>query len=401
MRLRTTTQTTTQWIWIAGLSLTSVACDQEDGRGTGASGLTGVHLTATATATETASGSASDTDDDPNGGTGNDAAGSTDEGDTEDSPGGPKFDLGAPSETSGSPPSCEELGNCECTIPEHVPCDAGSGDPFRAMGLNCPGELQVSTSTSGPVSARGVRGSFGNTNTFDPTEGTIYAVIGSGFVSDLDLVTPFGDSNQGPLHCNDDLGGYDPGGSLPAPLRSNNVGGDCATNPGLVGTGDCSNTIQSQFDQGVSANDYVELRFEVQVPPDIVSFSYDFAFSSTEYPYYYGSQFNDMYVGWLESEKWTGNISFDGSGNPISLNAGFLEYADDAGNLPQLAGTCMRQHAATGWLTTTAGVTGGETITVVFAIFDLSDSILDSYAFLDNFQWGCEPTGDPTTKPEG
>jgi hypothetical protein len=105
-----------------------------------------------------------------------------------------------------------------------------------------------------------------------------------------------------------------------------------------------------------------------------------------------------MYIGWLESELWTGNISFDGSGNPISLNAGFLEYT---GNAPELQGTCMRQHAATGWLTTTAGVTGGENITVVFGIFDLSDSILDSYAFIDNFEWGCEPTGGPVTEPEG
>ena len=43
----------------------------------------------------------------------------------------------------------------------------------------------------------------------------------------------------------------------------------------------------------------------------------------------------------------------------------------------------------------------GETITVVFAIFDLSDGILDSYAFLDNFKWGCEPTGKPQTMPPG
>ena len=40
-----------------------------------------------------------------------------------------------------------------------------------------------------------------------------------------------------------------------------------------------------------------------------------------------------------------------------------------------------------------------ENITVVFAIFDLSDSILDSYAFIDNFKWGCEPTGKPQTMP--
>lgn len=291
---------------------------------------------------------------------------------------------------------------CVCTIPDHVACDAGTTNPFVAIGLNCPAELQVVASTSGNPLAIGVRSSFGSTATFNPTEGSTYAVIGSGLVNDLNNTTPGGDSNSFPTHCSDDLGAFDPGGTLPAPLRTNDVGAqDCSQNAALIGTGDCSNTINGQFSQGGSANDYTELRFELDVPPDVVSFSYDFAFFSVEYPDYFGSQFNDMYVGWLESELWTGNISFDAAGNPISLNAGFLEFKDDGGNLPEFAGTCMRQHAGTNWLQTTAGVAPGEHITVVFAIFDLSDSILDSYAFLDNWQWGCDPTGAPVTQPEG
>ncbi|MCH9685714.1 MAG: choice-of-anchor L domain-containing protein [Deltaproteobacteria bacterium] len=335
------------------------------------------------------------------GSAGQGTAGGPGDSDDVDDDGTPKFDVGPGSGGGPGKSDCVEMGNCVCTIPEHVPCDAGTNDPFQAMGLNCPGELAVNDSTTGPGTAIGIRSGFGNTNVYDPREGTVYAVIGSGLVSDLDLATPGGDSNAFPTHCNDDLGNFDPGGSLPAPLSANDVAGDCTANPALVGTGDCSNTVQAQFDQGVSANDYVEMRFEVQVPPDVVSFSYDFAFFSTEYPYYFGDEFNDMYVGWLESELWTGNISFDNAGNPISLNAGFLDYADDAGNLPELAGTCMRQHAGTGWLTTTAGVTGNESITVVFAVFDLSDSILDSYVFLDNFEWGCDPQGPPSTTPEG
>ena len=46
-------------------------------------------------------------------------------------------------------------------------------------------------------------------------------------------------------------------------------------------------------------------------------------------------------------------------------------------------------------------VTPGEHITVVFAIFDLSDSILDSYVFIDNFEWGCDGTDHPNTVPVG
>jgi hypothetical protein len=312
-----------------------------------------------------------------------------------------KYDVAAPSwDTSdtGDDP-CEDTGDdCVCTIPDHVPCDGGTNDPFQAMGLNCPGELQVQASTMGSGSAIGVRTSFGANATFNPREGSKYAVIGSGLVGDLDLQTPGGDSNTQPTHCNDDLK-IGLGKNLPAPLKPNAVVGDCTQDLGLIGTGDCSGTIQGQFNQGGSANDYTELRFVLDVPVDVTSFSYDFAFFSTEWPYYYGSKYNDMYVGWLESELWTGNISFDMQGNPISLNAGFLDFQDQGGNLPEFAGTCMRQHAGTNWLTSTVGVSPGEQITVVFAIFDLSDGILDSYAFLDNFQWGCEPSGKPQTIP--
>ena len=318
---------------------------------------------------------------------------------------GEKYDVGGA--TDGMLP-CEEGGWCpECEIPDHTPCDQGTTDLFQAIGLNCPNELSVSGSVMGSPDAMGMRSFFGNTGTWNPTEGAFMAVLGSGLVADLDLETPAGDSNLGPTHCNDDLDTdilnpmYDVGGNLPAPLNPVDVAGDCTMNAALIGTGDCSSTIQSQFDQGNSANDYTEMRFSATVPADVTSFSYDLAFFSVEYPDYYQSQFNDMYVGWLEAENWTGNISFDEMGNPISLNAGFLDYRDDANNLPEFAGTCMRQHAGTKWLTTTAPVVPGDNIEVVFAIFDLSDSILDSYVFLDNFQWGCEGPDKPSTKPVG
>lgn len=388
---------------IVGLSLSSVAfvlggCADEGGRNGAASGYPG--LTGLGGGTK---------GDDPEGGSADTAGNGFDDGDTaddddadgnDDAP-GPKFDIGDGAADEGMvEDTCGT--ECECVTPDHVACDAAGSDLFNAIGLNCPGEPQVTVSVSGPVTAMGVRTGFGNTNTWAPTEGSKFAVIGSGFISDLDLVTPNGDDDDDPTHCNDDLGGFDPGGTLPAPLRTNDVGGvDCAADPTLIGTGDCSNTIASQFSQGSSANDYVEMRAEIDVPDDVISVSYDFAFFTTEWPNYANTGFNDMYVGWLESENWTGNISFDAAGNPISLNAGFLEYTDGGGSIPEFASTCMRQHAGTGWLSTTVGVTPGEHITMVFSIFDLSDSILDSYAFIDNFVFGCDPQIGPTTQPEG
>jgi hypothetical protein len=385
------------------LTGTIVGCGGLSDRDPNGSGASGIDIDPSAGDSDAGESSAADDDDDgadDEGTAGGDTAadsGGLDEGTDE----GAKFDLGVPDGGPSHGDTGCDTEDCECTIPDHVPCDADTNDPFQALGLNCAGELQVDDSTSGAAVAIGVRTGFGGNGTFDPREGEKFAVISSGRISELDSETPAFDFGASPTYCNDDVGAYDPGGTLPAPLSANDVGGDCIADPTLVGGGDCSNTIQGQFDQGGAANDYTELRFELDVPPDIVSFSYDFAFFSTEYPYYYGDVFNDMYVGWLESEAWTGNISFDASGNPISLNAGFLAYQDDAANLPEFDGTCMKSHAGTEWLTTTAGVAPGEHITVVFAIFDLADSILDSYAFVDNFEWGCDPTGMPQTEPEG
>jgi hypothetical protein len=311
----------------------------------------------------------------------------------------PKLDQGDGNEGGMLP--CSEGQFCECDIPPHVPCDSAADTPIaRALGLSCPNEPAVNLTTNGSPAAIGKRTNFGNLNAFPPQEGSQFVVLGSGRVDELD----------GTGGCSADLGAFDPG-TLPPPLQANNVGAQtCTDNENLIGMGDCSNTIEDQL-QGYSVNDYTELRFTTEVPSTVNSFSYSLAFFSFEYPQYYLSQFNDMYIGWLESEVWTGNISFDEMGNPISLNAGFLDYRDaTAANdpmcaggctAPELHGTCMQGHAGTKWLTTTAGVMPGETITVVFAVFDVSDSILDSYVFLDNFAWGCDGEQPPSTVPIG
>jgi hypothetical protein len=297
---------------------------------------------------------------------------------------------------------CAEGGDCgECIPSTHEPCDQGADSMISALGLNCPGDAQVEVTTFGHPASMSVRTGFGATAEWAPREGSAFAVLGSGFTTDLDLETPAGDFNIEPTHCNDDLGAMYDVGTLPAPLQATNVNGDCSMNEALLGTGDCSSTIQTQFDQGGEANDYTEVRIVADVPVTNNSLNYDFAFFSTEYPFYYGMQFNDMYVGWLESESWTGNISFDNAGNPISLNAGFLDFQDDSASLPELDGTCMKQHAGTKWLQSVAPVTPGETITLVLAVFDLADSALDSYVFLDNFGWGCEGDDTPSTNPVG
>ena len=292
-------------------------------------------------------------------------------------------------------------GGSGCAAPPQVTCDNMDDDPWHAIGLNCPGGPQVngSINLTGPDQLHVHSGDLGTfvPAPYPPREGNKFVILSSGIAQELTIPGHYASTGIG-------FGGT----PLPAPIETNAVSmaQDCIDNPALVGSGDCSNTIQAQWDQGSGSNDYAEMRFTVDVPAGTFGFTYDFAMFSTEYPVFYQSSFNDMYIAWLESELWTGNISFDDMGNPISLNAGFLDYKDAPNPVdcpapcvaPELGGTAMEGHAGTRWLTTTAGVTPGETIEVIFGVFDLTDSILDTVMIIDNFEWACEG-GGPVTIP--
>lgn len=345
----------------------------------------GAPQTSTANPTDAAEG-------DDGGDEGNGGAGDTTGGGDAGTPGFPpvKFDLG------GLPDVGDQT---TCGAPVAEPCDHMDDDPWHAIGLNCPGGQQVDGTTAGATTQFLVH--TGNVGTFmpppyPPQEGEKIVIMSSGNAADL--LVPNG-------YASGSITGNTP---LPAPIQTNSVSAteDCAMNPALVGTGDCSNTIQDQWNQGSGSNDYAEMRMSVEVPEGAFGFSYNLAMFSTEYPVYYQSSFNDMYIAWLESEQWTGNVSFDDMGNPISLNAGFLDFKDAPNpydcpapcQAPELQGTAMVGHAGTRWLTTTAGVTPGEEIELIFGVFDLSDSILDTVVLLDNWHWACEG-GPPITIP--
>jgi hypothetical protein len=309
--------------------------------------------------------------------------------------------------TDGAPPFTFDVGGVPdgggsgCLAPPQVTCDGMDDDPWHAIGLNCPGGPQVDESVmlTGPEQLFVHEGELGTfaPPPFPPREGTKVVILSSGRAEDLTVPGWFASTDIDFL-----------GSPLPPPIQTGAVSAteDCYDDPGLVGTGDCSNTIQDQWSQGSGSYDYAEMRFATTVPAGTFGFTYDFAMFSTEYPDFYQTEYNDMYIAWLESEQWTGNVSFDDMGHPISLNAGFLDYKDAPNDYdcpapcqaPELQGTAMEGHAATRWLTTTAGVTPGEDIEVVFGIFDLSDSALDTVIILDNFQWACEG-GAPVTIP--
>jgi hypothetical protein len=284
-----------------------------------------------------------------------------------------------------------------CIVPEHFPCDHLDGgneeqQAWRALGLGCPGEFPATLDYNGHYLALMVQaGQIGShvPATYPVLEGEKMVVLSTGIAEDILMPGTDGDTS---------LTGNDPG-NLPAPMVPAQVSDTetCADNPDLIGTGDCSNTIWGQFGGTAGAFDYAEMRFSIEVPIAVSGFAYNVAFMSWEYPDFYGWAYNDIYIAWLESESWTGNITFDDFGAPISLNAGFLDYKDAPNfidcplpcDAPELAGTGVQGHGGTKWLTTNVGVEEGDQITVVFAMMDIQDNIVDSVVLLDNFRWTC------------
>ena len=196
---------------------------------------------------------------------------------------------------------------------------------------------------------------------------------------------------------------------LPSPLdwRPVHAHRDCTHDPTLVGSGDCSNSLADPWQSGDGAFDYGELRMVAEVPRFTDAISFDFAFFSSEYPLYtegeLATPFNDMFVAWLESEAWTGNISFDDAMQPITAQSVLMDYRSPCASCPEcsapeLEGFSMEHHGGTRWLNTKAPVIPGETIELVFSIFDLSDSSLDSVVLLDGFEWSCSSSRPITTE---
>ncbi len=171
------------------------------------------------------------------------------------------------------------------------------------------------------------------------------------------------------------------------------------------------------------ANDYIELGLEILVPTNARSFDFDFNFFSTEYPEWVGSQYNDTFWVNLTSKKFNGNISFDSKKVPIRINNAFFSICDPYASKPITKTMCTKKPAsqyltgtgyaqdcspkpymatggATDWLHTTSPVTPGETIKLVFSIFDKGDFILDSSVLIDNFRWKLTPAKKPFTGPQ-
>lgn len=291
--------------------------------------------------------------------------------------------------------------NCNNAVDEATPsCEpnqssTAAADLVKAVELCIPATVTV----SGNSSARNIRPSFGaTTGPWKPKAGSEMLMLSSGSAVDRVLGQPLGNSSYSPQDGTD-------------------------------------------FGTGLDPYDITDVKIVLKVPQNAKSFSFDFAFFSAEFPEYVGAGFNDKFQANLTSKALpttgysaatcpdsftgcrTGNISFDGSGKPISVDNNYFlickketsgSYITQTSKCTQpvsmLTGTGYELiqtrnsytgpvGGSTGWLSTKAPVTPGETIELHFRIFDSGDGILDSAVLIDNFKWDATPVTAPTTDP--
>jgi hypothetical protein len=193
---------------------------------------------------------------------------------------------------------------------------------------------------------------------------------------------------------------------------------------------------------GLQGHDAVMLELRIRTPTNARSFRLSTNFFSSEYPEWVCSPFNDFFIVLLDS-AWNGNPPNPADKNlavytspqnvryPVGVNLGHgntglftvckngptgcgqsavAGSTNSCVSTAELVGTGMDVvrpgspfedepgycgsndllGGGTGWLTTQGNVVGGEIIRLRIAMWDTGDSLYDSVALIDNFQWSVE-----------
>jgi hypothetical protein len=214
----------------------------------------------------------------------------------------------------------------------------------------------------------------------------------------------------------------------------------CETNPtGTAPTGFPQDDPACPPTQAIA--DDVALEVTIRVPTNATGYSFNFKFYSFEFPDWVcdTSGYNDQFIAlvtpppkgsYVPSGSTGGNVSFDSSGHPVSVNMGYFDVCDpttpsrfashcisSGGACPalpspycplgvgELAGTGfdvwhtgVGPAGATRWLETQAPATPGSTITIRFAIWDAGNAEFDSTVLIDNVHWNATG-GSVSTMP--
>jgi hypothetical protein len=330
---------------------------------------------------------------------------------------------GSGSEDASSGASSSSGGEPQCTVPAHAPCETAD-DPLRAIGLGCEGEAAVVLGTFAwnDFNTWKLPRQYGDPH-FSAPEGQRMLALTTGTLPQPDasgvIVLGVGQTDQVSGNNGNPDAQILPDPILPQPGSAAGRGG--TPYEGCDGVGDCSDSLPEPWQAGAPADDLVWLSFEVEVPELVQGYGVDLAWFTAEYPERIDAPANDLFVWWQTSEAFTGNVAtLEGAvlsvteATPLVLNSGL------SGEDPELVGSgyeglidtpctidgveldqCPRG-ASTGWLHLAAPVTGGESITVALALFDLGDPDIDTAVLLDRFRWtcqGCDPGVDCGLNP--
>ena len=296
----------------------------------------------------------------------------------------------------------------ECQAPgDPQPCDDGTDDIFKAIGLNCSDDKSKAIPIKNPVitspdtSAYRVATRFGTAQdpmdpalpAWAPKEGSRFLVIGSGTFPPLQ---PDGALTEGNGQDTQTNGNPDDATELPGIIHhqaGSNSGMGGTPFVGCDGTNDCSDTLEEQW-LGIGAGvsyDAFYMSFDLDVPLGTHGYLLDFVYFTEEWPNYVGASVNDMLVVWSTSETFTGNVTFI-ENQPLTVTA-LDPYMTVLPGNPLLAGTGFPgddEGAATGWYTAKGSAAPGESFTVAISVFDVGDPIFDTVGIIDNFRWDCE-----------
>jgi hypothetical protein len=308
-----------------------------------------------------------------------------------------------------------------CDAPTgHLVCDEGP-DPFRAIGLGCPGNAfestpLVSSSFASPdETAWRLTRELGNAF-WVPREGSQLLALTTGMLPLPDvsgrISLPLGQTNAA-----DGNNGNLDDGALPFETALGSNGGAGGTPfVDCDGVGDCSDTVPTLLASGGPPFDRLAFTFEVAVPEGAHGWRVDLAWLSAEFPARVDAPANDAFVWWVSSEAFVGNIATEG-GAPMTVTGlrPRMVEADFVGEAPALLDTGMGgttgqpceypwaawetcpRGGASGWVTLDGPANPGEVLGLTAVLFDQGDTQLDTIVLVDDWRWhcpGCTPGQD-------
>lgn len=303
-----------------------------------------------------------------------------------------------------------------CLAPrDYDPCFAAVDEPLAAIGLGCSEDPSVAIPLEGPAMllaedpdswrvaaylgvAEGQRSMARYWAAREPDEGhnldDRLLLLSTGRLPAPDalggiIVAPSSQAAEGDNQNPD-------AGPLPAPLRyepGSNGGHGGTPLHDCDGVHDCSDSLAPLLAGGAALHDRVSLHARMVVPEGTETLALDFALLSAEFPEFVDSPFSDLFVAWVDSAAFTGNLALVEGRAMTSTSLAEAGWLQHQGDDPVLGGTGFEGHGATDWLTLRVPVVEGEIVELSLLLADMGDPGVATLVVVDDLRWECEACG--------